>query len=185
MFSNIFVIRYLFNFKALIFLCLSIITFITGVVIFMSYIKLPSAGYGEFKYLSDVRNCFIWHMGRCGTDTCVQLYFLQITSIAKVTSKYQKIAGSAAVHWICQFTWQLSHFSETVYIYNTRHYTNNCLIEERATDQPLIARFMGPTRGPSRADRTKVGTVLAPWTLFSVTKFNKMCIEQGLGYLLY
>ena len=30
---------------------------------------------------------------------------------------------------------------------------------------PLIARFMGPTWGPSGADRTQVGPMLAPWTL--------------------
>ena len=29
----------------------------------------------------------------------------------------------------------------------------------------LIARFMGPTWGPSGADRTQVGSMLAPWTL--------------------
>ena len=32
----------------------------------------------------------------------------------------------------------------------------------------LIARFMGPTWGPSGADRTQVGPMLAPWTLLSV-----------------
>ena len=31
----------------------------------------------------------------------------------------------------------------------------------------LIARFMGSTRGPSGADRTQVGPMLAPWTLLS------------------
>ena len=31
----------------------------------------------------------------------------------------------------------------------------------------LIARFMGPTWGPSGADRTRVGPMLAPWTLLS------------------
>ena len=31
----------------------------------------------------------------------------------------------------------------------------------------LIARFIGPTWGPSGADRTKVGSMLAPWTLLS------------------
>ena len=31
----------------------------------------------------------------------------------------------------------------------------------------LIARFMGPTWGPSGADRTQVGPLLAPWTLLS------------------
>ena len=32
---------------------------------------------------------------------------------------------------------------------------------------PLIAKFMGPTWGPSGADRTQVGPMLAPWTLLS------------------
>ena len=32
---------------------------------------------------------------------------------------------------------------------------------------PLIARFMGPTWGPFRANRTQVGPMLAPWTLSS------------------
>ena len=30
---------------------------------------------------------------------------------------------------------------------------------------PLIAMFMGPTWGPSGADRAQVGAMLAPWTL--------------------
>ena len=32
---------------------------------------------------------------------------------------------------------------------------------------PLIARFMGPTWGPSGAERTQVGPMVAPWTLLS------------------
>ena len=34
-------------------------------------------------------------------------------------------------------------------------------------DLTLIARFMGPTWGPSGADRTQVGPMLDPWTLLS------------------
>ena len=33
--------------------------------------------------------------------------------------------------------------------------------------QSLIARFMGPTWGPSGADRTQVGPMMASWTLLS------------------
>ena len=39
-----------------------------------------------------------------------------------------------------------------------------------SNDEPslsLIARFMGPTWGPSEADRTQVGPMLAPWILLS------------------
>ena len=32
---------------------------------------------------------------------------------------------------------------------------------------PPIARFMGPTWGPSGADRSQVGPILAPWTMLS------------------
>ena len=35
------------------------------------------------------------------------------------------------------------------------------------TKHTLRARFMGPTWGSSRADRTQVGPLLAPWTLLS------------------
>ena len=37
----------------------------------------------------------------------------------------------------------------------------------QSTLGPLIARFMGPTWGPSGADRTQVGPMLAPWTFLS------------------
>ena len=36
----------------------------------------------------------------------------------------------------------------------------------------LIARFMGPTWGPSGADRTQVGPMLDPWTLLPGISFN-------------
>ena len=42
---------------------------------------------------------------------------------------------------------------------------------------PLITRFMGPTWGPSRAERTQVGPMLAPWTLLSGSAL------PGTGYL--
>ena len=42
----------------------------------------------------------------------------------------------------------------------------------------LIARFLGPTWGPSGADRTQVGPMLAPWTLLSgytFIRFQQNC----------
>ena len=44
----------------------------------------------------------------------------------------------------------------------------NCPNINNAT---LIARLMGPTYGPSGADRTQVGPMLAPWTLISGKAF--------------
>ena len=40
-----------------------------------------------------------------------------------------------------------------------------CFLEGK--NMALIASFMGPTWGPSGADRTQVGPMLAPWTLLS------------------
>ena len=42
---------------------------------------------------------------------------------------------------------------------------SNC--EWQWSNTALIARFMGPTWGPSWANRTQVGPMLAPWTLIS------------------
>ena len=52
--------------------------------------------------------------------------------------------------------------------------------------QSLIIRFMGPTWGPSGANRTQVGPMSAPWTLLSGipknlrTKFSVSKLEQGV-----
>ena len=50
----------------------------------------------------------------------------------------------------------------------------------------LIARFMGPTWGPSGADRTQVGPMMAPWTLLSgmVCKFKKECFAYFSNVLI-
>ena len=45
----------------------------------------------------------------------------------------------------------------------------------------LIARFMGPTWGPSGADRTQVGPMLAPWTLPSGYLFQ-ICLTTNIIY---
>ena len=44
---------------------------------------------------------------------------------------------------------------------------------------PLIARFMGPTWGPSGADRTQVGPMLAPWILLSGSIANRIMKSQS------
>ena len=51
--------------------------------------------------------------------------------------------------------------------------TRDKTILVRKTGQlSLIAIFMGPTWGPSGADRTQVGPMLAPWTLLSGVSLN-------------
>ena len=49
------------------------------------------------------------------------------------------------------------------------------------TADALIARFMGPTWGPSGADRTQAGPMLSPWTLLSgmLTAQFKTWVESG------
>ena len=44
----------------------------------------------------------------------------------------------------------------------------------------LIARFMGPTWGPSGADRTQVGPMLTLWTLLSGQTLVSICWGNGL-----
>ena len=53
-----------------------------------------------------------------------------------------------------------------------RHHQIWCVLStggRHCISTPLIARFMGPTWGPSGAERTQVGPMLAPWTLLSGT----------------
>ena len=48
----------------------------------------------------------------------------------------------------------------------------SCLCDKTATQKvPLIARFMGPTWGLSRSDKTQVGPILVAWTLPSGTSY--------------
>ena len=49
------------------------------------------------------------------------------------------------------------------------HFTAEFDAPPRGYMHALIARFMGPTWGPSGAERTQVGLMLVPWTLLSGT----------------
>ena len=44
------------------------------------------------------------------------------------------------------------------------------------TKDTLIARFMGPTWGPSGADRTQGGPMLAPWTLLFAFMYDSVAV---------
>ena len=71
------------------------------------------------------------------------------------------------VRRFCTTQWPVATF-----VYVRRYSTKGC------TESSLIARFMGPTWGPSGADRTHVGPMSAQWTLlsgvFSNTWLNTM-----------
>ena len=63
----------------------------------------------------------------------------------------------------CKFSTLISSLSLLLH-WKSDYHDNPC------RDKPntaLIARFMGPTWGPSGVDRTQVGPMLAPWTLIS------------------
>ena len=66
-------------------------------------------------------------------------------------------------HQLCIYSWPT--FMET------RTTQENCVINICIT-RTLIARFIGQTWDPSRADRTQVGPMLAPWTLLSGECFH-------------
>ena len=75
--------------------------------------------------------------------------------------------------WWCNFhLWMIKSLSSS-YILKTNSHINffPILFADSYTvslhSPTLIARFMGPTWGPSGADRTQVGRMLAPWTLLS------------------
>ena len=54
-------------------------------------------------------------------------------------------------------------------------------------DSPQIAKFMGPTWGPSGADRTQVGPMLAPWTMnFAIWDYFRISVtETHFGSLFW
>ena len=66
------------------------------------------------------------------------------------------------------------------YIQNGSQRINPCMSKTTT----LITRFMGPTRGPSGADRPQVGPMLAPWTLLSGKSYRHIwCVFYTLSYL--
>ena len=53
--------------------------------------------------------------------------------------------------------------------------SSTCWKWERCPKTSLAARFMGPIWGPSGADRTQMGPMLAPWTLRYGLEFMTVC----------
>ena len=52
------------------------------------------------------------------------------------------------------------------------------------SQKTLIARFMGPTRGPPGDDRTQVGPMLAPWNLLSGDISRCIVLNKKSLYLI-
>ena len=79
-----------------------------------------------------------------------------------------QLKRSMCVH--ARVSWSI--VSETTPICSVINDTNY-VFKSNFINTSSIARFIGPTWGPSGANRTQVGPMLAPWTLLS-----------GLAYLL-
>ena len=90
----------------------------------------------------------------------------------------QSLCMKIAVFWL--------NFKE-IRFYGSRHKHTLIMAWWRTGNKPsLTARFMGPTWGPSGADRTQVGPMLAPWTLLSLFLWSNnslvfICIYASLG----
>ena len=63
-------------------------------------------------------------------------------------------------------------FKQIAWLIHSILLTFTCTNIPEIYNTTLIARFMGPTWGPSGADRTQVGPMLAPWTLLSENNPN-------------
>ena len=112
-------------------------------------------------------------------------YFMSITSIRRLNSKWltrsRKISQyigyqsdeSCEFHWICRRyqLWCTNMPNSCSSVMGRSLWYGHgptCASFTRHINIPtLIARFMGPTWSPSRADSTQVGPMLAPWTLLS------------------
>ena len=76
---------------------------------------------------------------------------------------YKAYGNTIKIHLLCTGStgsWDKDHTS-----FN-EHSSSHKILHSFAV-LSLVARFMGPTWGPSGADRTQMGPLLAPWTLLS------------------
>ena len=75
----------------------------------------------------------------------------------------------------------MCHTFDTYRTYLTTMPTNSSQCDSLLVSR--ISRFMGPTRGPSGADWTQVGPMLAPWTLLSgLLASGRMTLSLKLLY---
>ena len=76
---------------------------------------------------------------------------------------YQRTHKNGVALWVPQiFIWKWITLSD-------------CILSEWSGLHSLIARFMGPTWGPSGVDRNQVGPIMAPWTLLSEFLCTLVC----------
>ena len=68
-----------------------------------------------------------------------------------------------------------SIYDNNLWVFRTE-FVHHCTFRyhngKQRIETPLITKFLGPIWGPAGADRTQVGSMLAPWTLLSGTVRN-------------
>ena len=98
--------------------------------------------------------CAGWPVNFPHKGTVTREYFHLMTSSCACSS-YIHLYSKNCAHGLC------------VMICCGCLYYSKSLHCHRNNSTALISRFMGPTWGPSGADKTQVGPMLAPWTLLS------------------
>ena len=80
------------------------------------------------------------------------------------------------------YAWPIGHFWSICGCWVISGSSNACKF-----NNALAARFMGPIRGLSGAERTQVGAMLAPWTLLSgcFIRYLHVNIMPGKSFLHY
>ena len=71
------------------------------------------------------------------------------------------------IDWVLSYFWAQRSHTRRLHRLLVLASTVKCRYNVVQYNTTLIARFMGPTWGPSGANRTQVGPMLAPWTLLS------------------
>ena len=125
------------------------------------YSTVVDSGADQRKHQSSASLAFVWgiHRGPVNSPhkwpvTRKMFPFddvIMLTAITQWLSTCQKIERS----------WYSDTFETQQYFTKLK----KCFVH--LISQSLIARFRGPTWGPSGADRTPVGPMLAPWILLS------------------
>ena len=115
------------------------------------------------------QNGMSWHR-KAMHDIMYHILPYHMTTVHILSLQYTSKHNFSAIHkwhiWPIRVTYPddlcfaLAWWHSTWLLEGSKWHAQNCMSSP-------IARFMGPTRGPSGADRTQVGPMLAPWALLS------------------
>ena len=112
----------------------------------------------------------------------VTYIYIYIVSMIDVKYRYIVVLYGKGLQTVNAFDKHTKPFHVKLRIH--RMWTWCCGFNNGVWKTSQIARFMVPTWGPSGADRTQVGPMLAPWTLLSGTAKRKP-LAWLLGCIIY